>query len=243
MIKIENMTFQYKQGQEVIKSLSFNLSRNEQVTLIGKSGCGKTTLLYLLAGIIKPTEGVMFINDNPLTGMRRKTGIVFQNGGLFPWKTVYNNLSIGLKGMGLKKQEIHERVEQVLHELNITHVADHYIKEISGGEKQRVAIGRVLVMESDLLLLDEPSSSLDAMTKETFQRTMLKLYDSHDLTSIIVTHDIEEAVYLGQKIVVMDEGVIKKVIDNTDLYGNQNARQSLSFYKRCIELRKELEII
>ena len=120
-------------------------------------------------------------------------------------------------------------------------IKNKYIKDISGGQKQRVAIDSILVLDSDLLLFDEPSSALDAMTKDNFQNTLLEVFKKYDVTSVIVTHDIEEAVLLGQKIVIMNDGVITDIINNYELYGKVEGKKSLSFYEKCIELRKRLE--
>lgn len=239
MIEINNLSFQYNLDNNVLDNINLNIKKNEKVTIIGKSGCGKTTLLYLLACILKPSKGNILINKKPLNQMRSRTGVIFQNGGLLPWKSVYDNLALGLKSNKYSKTQINEKVVQVLNELDILDIKDKYIKNISGGQKQRVAIGRVLALDLDILLLDEPSSALDAMTKENYQKTMLDLYRNHSVTSIIVTHDIEEAVYLGEKILIMNNGKIKNIIIN-DLYGNYNAKNTIEFYKKCINIREML---
>jgi NitT/TauT family transport system ATP-binding protein len=241
MIQLEHVSFHYpKRNEMVIKDLNLKINKNEKVTIIGKSGCGKTTLLYLLGAILKPTEGKILIDQVPLTKYRASTGIIFQQGGLFPWKTVRKNLELGLKIRGIDKEERKEKMEQISNELGIQDYQNRYIKELSGGQKQRVAIARSLVLDSDLLLLDEPSSSLDAMTKEQFQNTLLETFKRHDMTSILVTHDIFEAVYLGQKIIIMKDGKIAHLIEN-DLFGKEENKKSLAFYERCIKIKEMLE--
>jgi NitT/TauT family transport system ATP-binding protein len=240
MIKINNLVFHYEHDQNTLNHIDLHIKKNEKISIIGKSGCGKTTLLFLLAGILKPKQGQITIHDKLLDNVRKETGIIFQSGGLFPWKTVYDNLALGLKQSSLTKLEMKRRIDQVLETLDILPFKHRYMKELSGGQKQRVAIARVLVMQSDLLLLDEPSSALDAMTKDHFQNTLLHLYENYSMTSIIVTHDIEEAVFLGQRIIIMKDGMIDSMINN-DFYGDHDSKKTLGFYEKCIEVRKRLE--
>lgn len=242
MIEIRNLSFQYGDQLDVLKGINLEIKEHEKISVIGKSGCGKSTLLLLLAGILKPNQGLITIQNKPLSDVRKETGIIFQNGGLFPWKTVEQNLMLAIKANhpSASKLEIQARIDQVLTELDILEHKHKYLKALSGGQKQRVAIARVLVMDVDLLLLDEPSSALDALTKDAFQSTMLNLYQQHQLTSIIVTHDIEEAVYLGQRIIVMKDGLIDSIIENP-YYGDTEGKKTLNFYQKCIEVRKRLE--
>jgi NitT/TauT family transport system ATP-binding protein len=241
MIQIQNVSYHYPKSEEmVINDLSLIIKKNEKVTIIGKSGCGKTTLLYLLGAILKPSKGTILIDQIPLIDYRPQTSIIFQQGGLFPWKTVRKNLELGLKIRGIVKEKREAKIDQISRELGIRDFQNRYIKELSGGQRQRVAIARSLVLDSDLLLLDEPSSSLDAMTKEQFQNTLLDTYKQHDVTSILVTHDIFEAVYLGQKIIIMKDGQIAQVIDN-ELFGHEENKKSLAFYERCIKIKEMLE--
>ncbi len=240
MIDIKDLTFEYIENQPVLKSLNLSINKNEKISIIGRSGCGKTTLLLLLAGLLKPNSGTIRINEEELIDIRKETGIIFQNGGLFPWKTVYENCALGLKARHVSKKEIEEKINSVLINLEINHLKNLYIKDLSGGQKQRVAIARTLVLDSNVLLFDEPSASLDAFTKENFQDLLLNIYDKYPLCSIIVTHDIEEAVYLGQKIIVMKDGNIDEIIIN-ELFGNKAAKKTIEFYQKCIKIRNKLE--
>ncbi len=241
MIEIKNLSFGYKSNELLLKNLNLIISKEQKISIIGRSGCGKTTLLMLLAGIISDYEGRIIINNENLTEMRSETGVVFQNGGLFPWKTVYGNLALGLKAKKVDRIEIDRKISRVLKDLGIDNLKNKYLKELSGGQKQRVAIARTLVLDSDILLLDEPSASLDAFTKDNFQNILLKIYNKYQLCSVLVTHDIEEAVLLGQNIVVMKDGKLEKIIDNEELFGKKDIKNQISFYERCINLRKTLE--
>ncbi len=241
MIELKNLSFYYEKAKEVIKDINLEIKKNEKITIIGKSGCGKSTLLFLLGAIYKPTSGEILFNGEILNTFRKDTSIIFQDNGLFPWKTVYQNLELGLKVRKIPKKEIEARIHKVLNKLGIEAYRHSYIKNLSGGQKQRVAIARSLVLNSDLLLLDEPSAALDAMTKDNFQETILNLYKNHELTSILVTHDLFEAVYLGEKIIIMKDGKIDRVINN-ELFGKNNQRNSIHFYEKCLEIKGMLEI-
>lgn len=235
MIKCRNIVVKYD-NFIAIKELNISIDKNTSCAIIGRSGCGKTTLLYTLAGLLKPENGQVEIDGKINEDIRKETGVILQNHGLFPWKTVWENVSVGLKVRDINHNTIKKEVSAVLKELNIYDKRDRYPNELSGGQKQRVAIARSIVTKPDLMLMDEPTSSLDAITKEDFQKQILKLYKTHDLTMVFVTHDIEEAVFLGQKIIIMKDGEIKKEIQN-DLFGNEKIRNEITFYEMCLRVR------
>lgn len=238
MINISNLQMRYG-GEIAVEDLNLHIDRNTTCAVIGPSGCGKTTLLYGLAGLIKPYSGSILINGEELKDVRRSTGVILQDYGLLPWKTVFENISFTLKERRLHKEDINSRIEIILKDLGIYEYRDKYPSELSGGQKQRVAIGRTLALEPDLLLMDEASAALDAITKEHIQNIILKVYKKRPTTLVFVTHNIEEAVYLGQKIVVMDRGRIKHIMDNP-YFGIDGFRDKLDFYKVCLEVRKWL---
>lgn len=192
-----------------------------------------------MAGLLKLESGHLEIDSQSIKCIRKKTGLVLQSHGLFPWKSVWENVSLGLKVRNVDSHIMKQEVSLLLKELDIYGHKDKYIKELSGGERQRVAIARSLAIKPDLLLMDEPTSSLDAITKEDFQRLVLQLYKNHDLTMVFVTHDIEEAVFLGKKIIVMEDGEIKRELDNP-LFGKERVRNDLSFYEMCLKVREIL---
>ena len=239
MIEVNNLQVSYG-NVRALDGISLKVERNATCAIIGPSGCGKTTLLYTLAGLINPEEGTIYIGGEELSGIRRSTGIILQDYGLFPWKNVWNNVALGLQVRGETKEKISEIVSNILTVLGIGHLSFKYPAELSGGEKQRVAIGRTLAMKPDLLLMDEPSSALDAITKEHIQNLILKLYKSAPLTMAIVTHSIEEAVFLGQKIIVMGKAKIKHVLENP-YFGDEELRSRMEYYKICLEVRKWMD--
>ena len=238
MIEVKNLSVFY--GTEMaLSDISFRFLDETSYAIIGPSGCGKTTLLYSLAGLIPPSQGEILFDGERLSGIRESTGLLLQDYGLLPWKTVKENIVFPLQYRGLGKAEIQERVESVLSSLGIKNVEKKYPSQLSGGQKQRVAIARTLVLEPKVLLMDEPSSALDAITKEQFQNLVLSLFLKQKITLVLVTHNIEEAVFLGQKIIVMKDGTFRSIIDNP-YFGDQNLRNREEFFQMCRKVRKSL---
>jgi len=237
MIRTQNLTIRYGDTLAV-DQLNISIKEGEKVSVVGPSGCGKTSLLHGLAGLIIPSEGRITIYNDPVMGIRDNTAMILQDDGLFPWKTVYGNVAVAM-GSG-KVEGDGEQIQPLLEELGIDELRNRYLHELSGGQRQRVAIARALVRQPDLLLMDEPTGALDMMTKERFQEMMLHLYEGHAMTAVMVTHDIEEAVYMGQRIIVMEDSKIKGIIDNPD-WAKEGIRDDLSFYKRCLEVRQVMK--
>ena len=238
MIVIRNLGVNY--GNEIaLTNIDLDIPRNTTCAIIGPSGCGKTTLLYTVAGLIAPSCGKVLINGEELKSIRKGTGVILQNGGLLPWKTAWDNVALGLKARGLEKSEIIWKVASILEELGILAYKDKFPAQLSGGQKQRIAIARTLVLEPDLLLMDEASSSLDALTREQIQNLILKLYLKNPATLVLVTHSIEEAVFLGQTIVVMERAAIRHIIENP-YFGDEDIRSKPDYYNICLEVRKWL---
>ena len=238
MITIEDLGLKYD-TETALKNINLHISKNSTCAIIGPSGCGKTTLLYALAGLLSTDEGQVYINNEKLNGIRKSTGVILQNGGLLPWKSAWDNIALGLLSRGVDKQEVEKRVNAIMEELGMTEHKEKFPAQLSGGQRQRVAIARTLVMKPDLLLLDEASSALDAITKEHIQNLLLKLYKKQPMTLVMVTHSIEEAVSLGQSIVVMEKASIKHIIDNP-YFGDIDIRSKPEYYNICQEVRKWL---
>lgn len=238
MIRVSNLSVNYG-NEAALKGVSLHIEKNSTYAIIGPSGCGKTTLLYSLAGLIQPFSGKVAIHGSEIKGVRRETGVILQSHGLLPWKTVWQNIALGLKARGYTNSAISEKVNTILKELDILSHKNKFPTQLSGGQRQRVAIARTLVTEPDLLLLDEASSALDEITKEHIQNLILDIYKKKPVTIVFVTHSIEEAVFLGQKIIVMGSGCINHEINNP-YFGDENLRLRPEFYSLCIEVRKRL---
>lgn len=227
----------------ILNKINLQIDAHQTCAIIGPSGCGKSTLIYALAAILKPTSGSISINNNLVENHRNQTGVILQTYGLMPWKTVWQNTALGLKIRGQNKLEIKEKTNTVLKDLHIYDQRDKYPIQLSGGQRQRVAIARALAITPDLLLMDEPFSSLDAIAREELQNVILDLNKHKKMTIIIVTHSIEEAVFLGEKIVIMDasNGTIRKIIAN-DLVGDLAFRNTREFHQTCVEVRNQMDV-
>lgn len=186
-------------GVPVLHDLSFALPAGETLSVIGPSGCGKSTLLYLLAGLEKPDSGSLAV-PSPESG---RVSFILQDYGLFPWKTVGENLALPLELRGVSCAEQQKSVADMLDELGLHELADRYPERLSGGQRQRVAIGRALITRPDILLMDEPFSSLDAITRGHLQNVVLRLWQRRKPTCVLVTHDVAEAVFLGKHVMVL----------------------------------------
>ncbi|WP_320127454.1 ATP-binding cassette domain-containing protein [uncultured Sphaerochaeta sp.] len=248
MVEVQNVTFSYYQkGREIslFSSLDHSFEDDKVHAIIGHSGCGKTTLLYLLAGLLKPKEGKLFFNGADLETRGGDRAIILQDYGLLPWKKVYDNISLGLRLNKTPNDQAKQRVTQIMEEVGISSLAESFPQQLSGGEKQRCAIARAMVTEPKLLLMDEPFSALDAMNRENMQELLLRIQRHHSMTCIMVTHSIEEAAYLSDSIHVLSKNAKGKSsflqsIDNS--HGKLNDyRKSPEYFDTCIRIRKLLE--
>jgi NitT/TauT family transport system ATP-binding protein len=181
----------------------FTVRDGEFVTVIGPSGCGKSTLLHIIGGFIQAEAGAISVHGRQVKGPGPDRGMMFQEFALFPWKTVAGNVAWGLEAQGLPKGRIEETVTRYLALIGLAEFRNHYPAELSGGMKQRVALARVLAFDPEVLLMDEPFGALDAQTRESMQEELTRLWERTGKTIIFVTHDIEEAVYLGDRVVVL----------------------------------------
>jgi NitT/TauT family transport system ATP-binding protein len=253
MVTITDLTFAYPSGVQVFEQFGWQVARGEAWAVIGSSGCGKSTLLMLIAGLHQPTAGTILVDGRPLARPRPRTGLILQDYGLLPWATVRENAALGLKirrfyGPDGKHTPVDEnlsapdeRVDYWLDRLNIASVAQQYPNRISGGQRQRTAIARTLALQPDLLLMDEPFGALDATTRGDLQTLTLELHAEHGLTTIIVTHNIEEAVTMGHKILVLGQPPNRQtlVVDNPGA-GQPDYRTSETYFSRCNQLRELL---
>ena len=200
-----SMVFTLPNGSQVhaLRNVSLHLKPGELMSVLGPSGCGKTTLLNIIAGFLAPTEGQALLNRNRVTGPHRERGMVFQQGALFEWMTVAENVSFGPRMSGAPRGEVDDKVRSLLDTVALTEFADKPVYQLSGGMQQRVALARCLANDPDVILMDEPLGALDALTREKMQGLVLKLWKETGRTIVLITHSVEEALFLGERLVVM----------------------------------------
>jgi len=238
---MRDVSFQFGE-QLILNHIELSLKKGTSYALIGKSGVGKSTLLNLIAGFIQPSQGSMTIGGGPVKKSKGNTAFLFQDLGLFPWQTVMEAIMMPLL---LKKEKniegAKEQILALLKEMELESLKDKYPHELSGGQRQRVAIARALISKPELLLMDEPTSSLDSMTKEHIQQLILAQQQKLKTTLLFVTHDIEEAVFLGEIILILNKnGTIQEV--KNPYFAQKNAKDQLGFYEACIEIRKSMNM-
>jgi NitT/TauT family transport system ATP-binding protein len=228
-----DLTFAHDSGRvEVLADISFTVPAEESCAIIGPSGCGKTSLLFLLAGLLVPTGGTVHVEA------REGCGTILQHYGLLPWKTVAANIGLGLQLKGAARDEIAARVRGLIDEMGLTGFADYFPGQLSGGMQQRVAMARALAVRPRILLMDEPLSALDSLTRERLQNLIVEIWQRRRITTVLVTHSIEEAIFLGRRIIVLSHrpGRIVATVDNPGA-GALDYRQSEDFFRQCTRLR------
>lgn len=242
MLELHNLTVSYKSKNkelDVLKNINTSFPVGKITAVIGPSGCGKSTLLYALAGIIKGYNGRITYNEQDIRTQRLKIGYIPQNYGLLPWKSVKENICLPFKLSRNKKSGIYD---EIIEGLGISNLMQRYPNQLSGGQKQRAAIARAFVMEPDILLMDEPFSALDALTREETQDLFLKIWEKQKSTTIFITHSVEEAAYLGDRIAIMSNflGRINEVIENP-MFGVKEARVNRLYYEFQLFLRERIK--
>jgi NitT/TauT family transport system ATP-binding protein len=214
-IIVKNVQKVFRTGDKdvvALRDIDLVINRGEFVCLLGPSGCGKSTLLNAMAGFSLPSSGVITVDGKIVIGPGPDRGMVFQEYALFPWMSVEKNIAFGLEIKGVSKADVATRVESLLQTLHLQDFRHRYPKELSGGMRQRVAIARVLALDSPIMLMDEPFGALDALTRRTLQDELLRIWSEFKKTIVFVTHSIEEAIYLADRVVVMTyrPGTIKR---------------------------------
>jgi NitT/TauT family transport system ATP-binding protein len=209
LLTVRGVTKRFAVGDDEIEALArvdLTIAHGEFVCLIGASGCGKSTLLRIVAGFEQPTTGEVSVLGKPITGPGSDRGMVFQDYALFPWMTVRQNIGFGPRQRGLLRSEITSFSDEFIRLVGLERFADRYPSQLSGGMKQRVAIARVLANDATILLMDEPFGALDALTREQLQHELLQIWARTRVTIIFVTHSVEEAVLLADRVLVMSAG-------------------------------------
>jgi len=217
VIDLVSHVYRPPRGREVLAldQVSLEVGNREFVALLGPSGCGKSTLLYLIGGFMPVATGAIRVDGKPVAGPGPDRGIVFQHFALFPWKTVRGNILYGLERQGMPKQEREQRAMDFIELVGLSGFEDSYPSQLSGGMKQRTAIARTLAFDPNILLMDEPFGALDAQTRGLMQAELLRIWQRTPKTVIFVTHDVQEAVYLADRVAVMSgrPGRIKTIVD------------------------------
>jgi len=226
-LELQNITKIYPNGTMAVNETSLNVEKGEFVVFVGPSGCGKSTLLRMIAGLEDITSGEIILDANTINNVdpsERDVAMVFQNYALYPHMTVYNNMAYGLKNRGISKQEIEDKVNEVAKLLEIDPYLSRKPSMLSGGQRQRVAMGRAIVRNPKIFLFDEPLSNLDAKLRNQMRLEIKKLQRQMGVTSIFVTHDQTEAMTLGDRIVVINNGIVEQVGTPKDIYSKPNTK-------------------
>lgn len=206
MLKVDSVSKQFKSRGSVVqplKDVSLEIQNGEFICLLGPSGCGKSTLLNIIAGLAEPSSGDVYLNEVRIQSTGVDRAVMFQESALFPWLNVIENVEFGMKIAGVGKDERRERAMKYLRMVHLSKFKDSYVHEISGGMRQRVALARALALDSDVLLMDEPFAALDSQTKSLLQQEVQKIWWETKKTIIFVTHNVEEAVLLADRVIVM----------------------------------------
>lgn len=254
-LKIDNVkkTYQGRTGEVIaLNGVNLDIAENEFITVVGPSGCGKSTLLNIIAGLLPATSGRVICNGQEVTSTGPDRGVVFQQYALFPWLTVKKNVMFPLEMKGIKGKEAEDIAMKYIKMVDLEKFTDHYPKELSGGMKQRVAIARAYAANPEVLLMDEPFGALDAQTRTQLQQELLNTWEKERKTCFFITHDVDEALILGQRCIIMSArpGRIKDIVDVTIPYPRDQAtKMSKEFldlknyiwsqvYQEYLEVRK-----
>ncbi len=222
MLQISHLSADYG-GKPALADISLTLDSGELLVVLGPSGCGKTTLLNLIAGFVPYQHGSIILDGKRVDGPGAERGVVFQNEGLLPWRNVQDNVALGLQLAGISKSERRETAAQMLKKVGLEGAEKRFIWQLSGGQRQRVGIARALAANPQLLLLDEPFGALDAFTREQMQTLLLKLWHETGKKVLLITHDIEEAIFMATELVLLSPGP-----------GRVQERLSLDFARRFV---------
>jgi NitT/TauT family transport system ATP-binding protein len=247
MIQAKGITkrFQTRDGApfEALRDVSFEVQDNEFFSIIGPSGCGKTTLLKMIAGLVKPSEGRLFVAGEEIAGPGFDRAIVFQNFVLLPWADVLTNAGFGLEMRGMSRKESRKRARPHVEKVGLGAFTDRYPHELSGGMQQRVGLARALAVEPQILLMDEPFGALDAQTRQLMQEDLLKLWEGEQKTVVFVTHSMDEAAYLSDRVLIMDTrpGRVREVVEvPLSRPRDESVRRSTAFTEMTSEMWHQL---
>ena len=241
MLIIKDLNLSYNEIQ-ALRQINLSIDKGEIYSILGPSGCGKTSLLNILAGNVTHYAGSFFLDGASIDYRKKTIGLISQNFGLLPWLTVYKNIVLPLKIKKLNLSDYKNQVDEVMNTLDISSLKNRYPNSLSGGQRQRVAIASAFILDLDLLLMDEPFSALDQLSKEASQDLFFRVWKEKQPTTLFATHSVEEAVFLGQKIVILSKapGCILEIIDNPT-FGKEEVRLSQEYLALCLEIRKLIQ--
>lgn len=241
-IKVQNVTKRFKIKMstiEVFNSLNFSCNENEIISFIGPSGCGKTTLINLIAGFIMPDYGIIYVDDKVINGPHYTRSVIFQDNAVFPWLNVKQNIAYGLESRKMKKDFIEDKLNEYISIFDLEEHKNSFSKTLSGGEKKRVDLARALINDPDIVLMDEPFGSLDSITKERLQAFVLDFFQDHKKTIIFITHDIEEAILMSDKINLLSRKP-SKIFKSFEVPIRRHREVSIKYSSEFQDFRREI---
>ena len=244
-VEFRDVRHHYTAGGDAVPALervNLTIEPGEFVTLAGPSGCGKTTLLRLLAGFMPPSEGTVSVEGREVRGPGEHRGVVFQQPTLFPWLSVRGNVELGPRLRGVRPRERRAVADEFLRLVGLADFADHRPYELSGGMQQRCQIARVLANEPDIVLMDEPFGALDALTRERLQEELLEIWRATGRTILFITHSVDEAVFLGSRVLVMSPRPGRIVLDQPADLPAQDARRDPAYGALCEQVREAIQV-
>lgn len=245
IMTIQNVSLRYNAGKKeagvsALENVNLSIQKGDFVALLGPSGCGKSTLLNIMAGLLEPTEGEIYMLGERVKGVDWRRAVVFQTPTLYPWMNTYDNVAFGPNVRGIDKYEVEQRTKKYLALVGLTEFADNKPYELSGGMRQRAALARVLVNDPNMILMDEPFGALDALTRTNMQALVRDIWQKTDNTVFLITHDVDEALTLGTRVLVMSSrpGRIVNEFETKFTYAIEDGDEDVRYSPEYVELRK-----
>lgn len=241
LLVFEDVDFWYDPARKLFEQFTWQVARGESWSILGPSGCGKSTLLYLIAGLRRPCRGRVWLDGKEINGPNPAVGLMLQDYGLLNWYSAARNIELGLQIRGLARRERATRRDHWLQELDINHIRDQYPLQLSGGQRQRVALARLLALQAPIQLLDEPLAAVDELTRERLQGQLVRINRELGASTLTVTHNVEEAVLLGDKVLVItDHTPITEVHTEVTTFAAPPQRDDPAFIAACRAIRRRL---
>lgn len=238
-LTIDHVTYSYTKNKPIVEDANWEIHEGEFHSLVGKSGCGKTTLLKIAAGLLQPDQGTVYLQESKVLEPSEKIGFVFQSPTLLEWKSVIDNVLLPVSLKRKVTKEDRRRAEFLLERMGLSQFKNHFSTELSGGQQSRVAIARALILEPSMLFLDEPFAALDAITKEELQDDLLYICQMQKTSVLFITHDITEAIYLSDRVAIMEEGhIVYNLVVTLPGLRTAGMRYAPAFNDLCLQVRQ-----